>query len=140
MRRPSSNALSLCSLTRGCRPCPGVYNRDALDGFDFLISEMGKRGMHATVVVGNEWAWSGGSAQLVRWAENSHGPPDAAACAAQPALQPDIGNASWRSHGFENIPYPGPGGNSWSDYQALSGKLYTMPSVRHCWHMYRVAH
>lgn len=48
--------------------CPGTYNTDVLDGFDFLISEMGKRKMRATVTLNNEWHWSGGFVQYVLWA------------------------------------------------------------------------
>lgn len=48
--------------------CPGTYNLDVLDGLDFLLAEMGKRGMRATVVMNNEWAWSGGLVQYVMWA------------------------------------------------------------------------
>jgi len=115
------------------QPCPGVYNAAVLDGFDFLVAEMGKRRMRATVVMGDEWAWSGGHAQLVRWAQKQAGPPNAAACAAAPRLQPNISDPSWRQRGFEDIPYPGPGGNSWSDYQALSGLLYTTPAAQALW-------
>ena len=51
------------------QPCPGVYNADVLDGLDFLLSELRKRNLRATLVLGDEWAWSGGHAQLVTWAE-----------------------------------------------------------------------
>lgn len=47
----------------------GKYNRDLLDGFDFLIYALGDRRIRATVVMGNEWPWSGGFAQLVKWSE-----------------------------------------------------------------------
>ena len=103
------------------QPCPGVYNPDVLSGFDFLIAEMGARRMRATVVLGDEWAWSGGHAQYVRWAQaaSSNGGNvsvgNASACvpagldAAGKPRVPDITNATWRSQGFQNIPYPGPG-------------------------------
>ena len=81
----------------------------------------------------NEWAWSGGNAQYVRWAEQidqqSSSPAatrDAAVsgngsstgslrqacdrvCKAMDAA-PRVGNfsnSSWRHRGYENIPYPG---------------------------------
>jgi mannan endo-1,4-beta-mannosidase len=125
-------------------PCPGVYNGDVLDGFDFLIAEMGARRMRATVVMGDEWAWSGGHAQYVRWAqqaEQSGGAvPNASACvpmgidaASGQPRQPDITSAAWRSRGFQNIPYPGPGGNSWSDYQKLAGEFYNSSIAQRIW-------
>jgi mannan endo-1,4-beta-mannosidase len=50
---------------------PGSYDKDLLDGLDFAIHEIGKRGMKATIVLSNFWQWSGGFAQLVSWATNS---------------------------------------------------------------------
>ena len=41
---------------------PGVYNEDVLDGLDYLLHEMRKRGMRAVMCLGNFWAWSGGKA------------------------------------------------------------------------------
>ena len=40
-----------------------------LDGLDFFVAEIGKRGMRATMVLGDEWPWSGGHVQLVSWAD-----------------------------------------------------------------------
>ncbi len=126
------------------QPCPGVYNADVLDGFDYLLSEMGARRMRATVVLGNEWAWSGGHAQYVRWAQAAAQaggrPPNASACVpagVDPATGaprvPNITSAAWRSRGFQNIPYPGPGENSWSDYQALAGEFYGSSIAQRLW-------
>lgn len=136
------------------QPCPGVYNLDVLDGFDFLIAEMGKRYMKATVTLGDEWAWSGGFAQLVKvcsrrcnaaspaahclslqWAEaNTTGlPPDSTSCDPMNGHTPDITSAAWRSRGFESIPYPGPGQNSWSDYQEFSGRFLSSPAAQALW-------
>ena len=129
-------------------PCPGVYNADVLRGFDFLIAEMGARRMRATVVLGDEWAWSGGHVQYVRWAQAlaarnvSAGDFAANASACVPSgvdpatgapLRPDITNATWRELGFQNVPYPGPGGRSWSDYQALAGDFYGIPLAQKLW-------
>jgi len=85
--------------------------------------------------LGDEWAWSGGHAQLVTWAAGSVRPGDVEACAASQRQQPppDAASASWRSRGFQNIPYPGPGGNSWSDYQNLAGQLYTNAAAADMW-------
>lgn len=40
-----------------CRQCPGSYNQQVLSGFDYLIAEMGKRGIRARVILNNEWQW-----------------------------------------------------------------------------------
>ena len=47
---------------------PGVYNQEILDGLDFLLSEMGKRGMYAVLFLNNSWEWSGGYSQYLEWA------------------------------------------------------------------------
>ena len=39
---------------------PGEYNDTLLAGLDFLLSEMGKRGMKAVLYLNNSWEWSGG--------------------------------------------------------------------------------
>ena len=50
---------------------PGVYDENVLDGLDYLIAGMGKRGMRAVMVLNNYWQWSGGMAQYVSWDEKS---------------------------------------------------------------------
>ena len=47
---------------------PGVYNEELLDGLDFLLAEMGKRGMYAVLYLNNSWEWSGGYSQYLEWA------------------------------------------------------------------------
>ena len=39
---------------------PGEYNDTILAGLDFLLQEMGKRGMVAVLYLNNSWEWSGG--------------------------------------------------------------------------------
>ena len=39
---------------------PGVYNDTILDGLDYLLMEMGRRGMVAVLYLNNSWEWSGG--------------------------------------------------------------------------------
>ena len=39
---------------------PGVYNDTILAGLDFLLAEMGRRGMVAVLYLNNSWEWSGG--------------------------------------------------------------------------------
>jgi mannan endo-1,4-beta-mannosidase len=55
---------------------PGVYNDTIFEGLDFLLSEMGKRGMHAVIYLNNTWDWSGGYAQYLRWTGGSNLPPE----------------------------------------------------------------
>ncbi len=50
---------------------PGVYEEKVLDGLDFLLAEMGKRGLKAVMVLNNFWQWSGGMAQYVSWHEKA---------------------------------------------------------------------
>ena len=39
---------------------PGVYNDTILAGLDYMLAEMGKRGMKAVLYLNNSWEWSGG--------------------------------------------------------------------------------
>jgi mannan endo-1,4-beta-mannosidase len=48
---------------------PGVYNEHLLEGLDFLLVEMRKRGIYGVLVLGNFWHWSGGFAQYLAWAK-----------------------------------------------------------------------
>jgi mannan endo-1,4-beta-mannosidase len=50
---------------------PGEYDGSVLDGLDFLLAEMGKRGLRAVMVLNNFWQWSGGMAQYVSWFEKT---------------------------------------------------------------------
>jgi mannan endo-1,4-beta-mannosidase len=50
---------------------PGVYDQSVLDGLDYLIAQMGKRGMKAVLVLNNFWQWSGGMGQYVSWQEKT---------------------------------------------------------------------
>lgn len=50
---------------------PGEYDGSVLDGLDFLLAEMGKRGLRAVCVLNNFWQWSGGMAQYVSWHEKT---------------------------------------------------------------------
>jgi mannan endo-1,4-beta-mannosidase len=50
---------------------PGEYDGSVLDGLDFLLAEMGKRGQRAVMVLNNFWQLSGGMAQYVSWREKT---------------------------------------------------------------------
>ncbi|HWK05161.1 MAG TPA: glycosyl hydrolase family 28 protein [Puia sp.] len=49
------------------QPRKGVFSEDALEGLDFLLSEMGKRKMKAVIYLSNNWDWSGGFLQYLNW-------------------------------------------------------------------------
>ncbi len=48
---------------------PGVYNDTILDGLDYFMAELDKRGMHATLYFNNAWEWSGGYAFYLEQAQ-----------------------------------------------------------------------
>ena len=45
----------------------GIFDKDFLKGLDVLLSEMGKRNMKAVIFLSNNWEWSGGFLQYLRW-------------------------------------------------------------------------
>src|SRR5882672_1664749 len=49
------------------QPQQGQFSPELLEGLDFLLSEMGKRGMKAVVFLSNNWEWSGGFLQYLNW-------------------------------------------------------------------------
>jgi mannan endo-1,4-beta-mannosidase len=53
---------------------PGVYDESVLDGLDYLLDQMDKRGLKAVMVLNNYWYWSGGMAQYVSWRDNTEIP------------------------------------------------------------------
>lgn len=46
---------------------PGFWDEQVFLGLDRCIAEAGKRGMRLTMVMGNTWQWTGGTAQLYSW-------------------------------------------------------------------------
>jgi mannan endo-1,4-beta-mannosidase len=48
---------------------PGRYNEALLEGLDFCLAEMAKRGLRAVIYLTNFWQWSGGMCAWVQWAE-----------------------------------------------------------------------
>ena len=53
---------------------PGVYNDTILAGLDWLLKEMGDRGMKAVLYLNNSWEWSGGYGQYLEWAGQGSAP------------------------------------------------------------------
>ena len=45
----------------------GKFNASVLDGLDILLNEMNKRNMKAILFMSNNWEWSGGFLQYLRW-------------------------------------------------------------------------
>ncbi len=74
---------------------PGEYNEDLLDGLDFLLSEMKKRGQYAILYLNNAWDWSGGFSQYLDW--NGYGP----------------------------IPNPNIPPNTWPQFMSFSGQFHS---------------
>jgi mannan endo-1,4-beta-mannosidase len=55
---------SLKPAFRGPKP---PYNEELLGGLDFLLAEMGRRGMKAVIYLNNFWEWSGGMVTYQSW-------------------------------------------------------------------------
>jgi mannan endo-1,4-beta-mannosidase len=45
----------------------GVFDADFLKGMDALLNELGKRKMTAVIYLSNNWNWSGGFPQYLKW-------------------------------------------------------------------------
>lgn len=80
-------------VTPSLQVAPGKYNDEMLDGLDFLLAEMGKRGQRAILFLNNSWDWSGGFAQYLNW--NGYGP----------------------------IPYPMVKPNTWPQFMTFAGQF-----------------
>lgn len=55
------------SITPGFRDRGTEYNRTLLEGLDFALAEMGRRGMRAIIYLTNFWEWSGGMMTYLYW-------------------------------------------------------------------------
>ena len=55
------------SVTPGFRTQSSDYNETLLRGLDFVVAEMGKRGMRAVIYLTNFWEWSGGMMTYLYW-------------------------------------------------------------------------
>ncbi|MBN1302444.1 MAG: mannanase [Melioribacteraceae bacterium] len=82
------------SLKPAIQKKPGDYDEGLLEGLDYLLSEMGKRKMHAVIFLNNYWEWSGGMAQYNSW------------------------------FGDREIPDPSDPQSSWNDFMNYSASFY----------------
>ena len=48
------------------------YNETLLEGLDFALAELGKRGMKAVIYLANFWEWSGGFVTYEYWTNGGH--------------------------------------------------------------------
>lgn len=53
---------------------PGIYDDALLDGLDYFMAEIGRRGMKAVLYLNNSWEWSGGYSQYLAWARGDRAP------------------------------------------------------------------
>lgn len=82
---------------------PGQYNEEVFKGLDTCLDEMSKRGMRATMTLGNEWQWSGGFAQFVSWANNNTQIPYPASWNMSAAPQRSTPRTGWGSYTVEGV-------------------------------------
>jgi len=73
----SEESEMTCAIKPAFQKAPGVYDEELLEGLDYLLSEMGKRNMHAVLFINNYWQWTGGTAQYNAWSKGNKIPdPD----------------------------------------------------------------
>lgn len=88
-----------------------MYNENVLDGLDFAMAEISKRGLKAVVCFNNFWHWSGGFGQYVNWITGQEIP-------YPPSWSPELGDYTL-STSDEN----------WSIFIDYASKFYKDPVV-----------
>ncbi|KAJ2505993.1 hypothetical protein GGI11_006811 [Coemansia sp. RSA 2049] len=53
---------------------PGIYNEAVFEGLDWVLAQLPRYNMTATVTLANYWTWSGGIPQYVGWATDTEIP------------------------------------------------------------------
>ena len=53
------------------QPTSEEFNREMLEGLDYLLMQLSERGMLAVIILNNFLPWSGGMAQYVAWAQGT---------------------------------------------------------------------
>jgi len=87
-------------VTPALQLAPGEYSEVLLDGLDFLLAEMNKRGQYAILYLNNSWDWSGGYAQYLNW------------------------------NGYGTIPYPSVKPNTWPQFISYAGQFHACEKCR----------
>jgi mannan endo-1,4-beta-mannosidase len=90
---------------------PGDYDEDVLDGFDFAMAEISKRGLTAVVCFNNFWHWSGGFSQYVNWITSEPIP-------YPPSWSPELGDYT-----------AGTSDENWQIFIDYANQFYTNPEV-----------
>ncbi|KAF2185669.1 glycoside hydrolase family 5 protein [Zopfia rhizophila CBS 207.26] len=96
---------------------PGQYNEKVFEGLDRCLAEMSKRGMRATMTLGNEWQWSGGFAQFVSWAKGNEPIPYPSSWNLSAPPQRETPRTGWGHYTVEGVdaaPY-----NEFTDFANL---------------------
>jgi mannan endo-1,4-beta-mannosidase len=99
---------------------PGNYNEELFKGLDICLAEMGKRGMRATMTLGDEWQWSGGFAQYVSWAQNNTAIPYPESWNITAAPQRSTPHTGWGSYTKQGVD-----AHSYDEFIAFSNLIYT---------------
>jgi mannan endo-1,4-beta-mannosidase len=68
----SENSPLKNSVTPTFRDKSNKYNETLLQGLDFALAEMGKRGLKAVIYLANFWEWSGGFVTYEYWTNGGH--------------------------------------------------------------------
>ncbi|KAJ2992437.1 hypothetical protein HDV02_003065 [Globomyces sp. JEL0801] len=103
-------------MTPSLMTSPGVYNEQVLDGLDFALSEISKRGLTAVLCFNNFWHWSGGFSQYVSWITNTSIP-------YPPSWSAELGD--YTDHALGEIE----GSKSWESFIEYSKRFYNDPEV-----------
>jgi mannan endo-1,4-beta-mannosidase len=80
---------------KALQPEPGKFDENIMSGLDYLLNELGKRGMKAVLHFTNTWEWSGGLGQYLQW------------------------------NGYGDQPYPKYPGYDWGKLQQYISQFYT---------------
>jgi mannan endo-1,4-beta-mannosidase len=103
---------------------PGKYNAAIFAGLDRCLDEMSKRGMRATMTLGDEWQWSGGFGQFVSWAQNNTQIPYPPSWNMSAPPQREIPGTGWGNYtviGVDAAP--------WHDFQNFANLMYSTPQA-----------
>ena len=98
---------------------PGVYNDTLLQGLDYFMAELERRGMKAVIYLTNAWEWSGGYGSYLQW--SGHG------VAPVPGID---GYREYVEHVKDFVLDPKASGMAIDHARYMACCLYTSPSPR----------